>query len=60
MPPKDKYTEKDAARDTNSSRREVRGAWHNAREDAQRSNNDYDRNMTRDWDRGEKGYAENK
>lgn len=29
-----KYSKKDAARDTNSSVKEVSGAWHNARNDA--------------------------
>lgn len=32
-----KYTEKDAGKDTNSSQKEVRKAWHDAREDAQKS-----------------------
>lgn len=31
------YTEKDAAEDTNSSVKEVSEAWHDAREDAQKS-----------------------
>ena len=29
-----KYTEKDAAKDTDSSRKEVRESWHEARKDA--------------------------
>ncbi len=32
-----KYTEKDAAKDTKSSTKEVDGAWHKAREDATES-----------------------
>jgi len=32
-----KYTEKDCARDTHSSLKEVSAAWHQAREDAQAS-----------------------
>ena len=31
----DKYTEKDAAKDTNSSVKDVKEAWHTARDDAE-------------------------
>lgn len=34
---KGKYTEKDAARDTGVSEKEVNRAWHQARDDAMRS-----------------------
>jgi hypothetical protein len=32
-----KYTEKDARKETDSSRKETKEAWHTAREDAQKS-----------------------
>jgi hypothetical protein len=41
-----KYTEKDAAKDTNSSNKEVESNWHQAREDARASGELTDRPAT--------------
>jgi DNA-directed RNA polymerase specialized sigma24 family protein len=47
------YTEKDAAKDTDVPIREVRQAWHDAREDArkdkERRDKESDVGYTRDW-----------
>ena len=45
------YSKKDAAKDTNSSVKDVSKAHHQAREDAQKSNDPYDKSLTRDWKR---------
>ena len=46
-----KYTEKDAAKETNSSNKDVGRAWHGAREDAQQSDHPVDKELTKDWGR---------
>ena len=45
------FSKKDAAKETNSSRKEVTRAWHQAREDAQKSDHPYDKSLTKDWKR---------
>lgn len=45
------YDKEDAARDTDSTPSEVSEAHHQAREDAQNSDNAYDRSLTNDWGR---------
>lgn len=46
-----KYDEKDAAEETDSSISETNEAWHNARDDAQSSDHPVDKELTKDWDR---------
>lgn len=48
---KNDYTKKDAAKETDSSTREVSRAWHTAREDAQHSDHPVDQELTKGWDR---------
>ena len=54
-----KWEEEDTADETDVTVGEVRRAWHNAREDCQRSDDDYDKNLRKDWDREEKEYVTN-
>jgi hypothetical protein len=46
-----KYEEKDAAKETDSSIKEVNQAWHGARDDAQASDHPVDKELTKDWER---------
>lgn len=46
-----KYDEKDAAEETESSIKEVNEAWHGARDDAQGSDNPIDKGLTEGWER---------
>jgi hypothetical protein len=48
---RNKYTKKDAAKDTDSSSKKVSHAWHDAREDAQQSDHPVDKELTKDWER---------
>lgn len=45
------YTEKDAAKDTNSGSKEVSRTWHEARKVAQESNHPVDKKLTEKWGR---------
>lgn len=45
------FTKKDAAKGTKSNTKEVSRAWHQAREDAQKSDHPYDKSLTKDWNR---------
>lgn len=47
-----KYTREDAAKDTKSSNKDVSRAHHTARDDCQKSNNPYDKNLSKGWKRG--------
>ena len=46
-----KYTEKDAAEETDSGGKETSRAWHQAREDAQQSDHPVDKELTEGWTR---------
>lgn len=48
------YGKKDAAKDTKSSTKDVSKAWHQARNDAQKSKNPDDKKLTKDWNRKSK------
>lgn len=45
------YTKKDAAKDTNSSKKDVSRAHHTARDDCQKSDNSYDKDLSQGWER---------
>lgn len=45
------YDEKDSKKDTSSTDREQSAAWHQARQDAQKSDNTYDQWLTKGWKR---------
>jgi DNA-directed RNA polymerase specialized sigma24 family protein len=53
MEPKQKgqYDERDASDDTGVSEKEVKQAWHEARNDCQRSDNETDKSLSKDWSR---------
>jgi len=44
-----KYTQKDAQKDTGSSRKETSEAHHTARDDCQKSNHHYDKSLSKGW-----------
>jgi hypothetical protein len=45
------YTKKDAAKETESGGKETSRAWHQAREDAQTSDDPKDQELAKDWSR---------
>jgi hypothetical protein len=45
------YTKKDAAEETEAGGKETSRAWHQARNDAQTSDNPIDQELAKDWGR---------